>query len=787
MIWRLSALAISLLAFALRVFRLDGQSLWADEGASAFMTHRSVSEIIVAAAGDIHPPLYYLMLTAWTKVAGQSEFAMRYLSVIAGLLVVALCFRLGRLLLDRTTASAGAFFTAASPLLIYYSQEARMYEQMAALGTGAIVMSISAWQSAAGRDDEDVRSRSRWLDLVAAPVFALAVLSQYFGVTAMIAASLLFVLFHPNPFRQWRAWLRWAGVQIAAIVMVLPWLLYASNQLKSWSVDTEPLSAGEFLLRTVRTFSFGYAWDQTVTDKTTLLLAALFAISALWPLVTRSARFAAIRGWVATLIIAVTPPLTLFLVAINRPVYNPKFLLIALPAFGLLQGCALVAAGRVAGSVARPRSAARPVAVAVSSALLLGLLFATGRALGASYVDSKYARDDYRGLVHYIDVAGKPGDSIILNAAGQSEIFGYYYRNSFPVRGMPVARPPERAATEKELQEYLKTANRVWLVLWASEQSDPEGIVEGWLNRNAFRTSNRWYGGVRLVLYTLQGKADDGSIQVPNVHHFESGVDLLGYSLATPVSQPGEALQLSLFWKAAGPTQDRYTVFTHLIDTAELIWGQRDSEPVAGQRPTVTWTSGETIQDRYGIPVLSGTPPGDYYVELGLYRGQDGRRLGIVGSTGSVSSDRVLIGPISIGPVDRQPPVEALGIPSKADSAFGPLRLIGFDFHRLGFDTGIVDFHQGDEAHLTTFWKADQRPGKDRQLMYEVRDASGATVLKRTLDPTNGLFPTSQWSEGELVRSQQRFVLAIPPGSYRLFVGLDGDRPVETASFTVKP
>lgn len=786
MIWRSVAIFTTLLAFALRVYRLDGQSLWADEGASAYMTHRSAVEIIVAAAGDIHPPLYYLVLTAWTKLAGQSEYTLRFLSVVFGTVLVTLAIRLGRLLTDRTTALGGGFFTALSPLLIYYSQEARMYEQMATLGTGAIVLSLTAWSATTDQENRRCSYRRRALLIAAAPVFSLSVLSQYFGVTAMISASLLFVLYHPNFMRRWRDWLAWAAVQLTAIAMVVPWLLYASNQLKSWSVDSEPLSPSEFLLRTIRTFSFGYAWDQTVTDKTTLLLIGLFALSALWPFV-RSYRRPAFRGWLSAVTIALTPPLTLFLVAINRPVYNPKFLLMALPAFGLLEGCAVVAVGSIALRLARPRWSSRPLAVAASGALLLVMLFATGRALAAGYLDPKYGRDDYRGLVRYMDLAGKPGDAIVLNAPGQSEIFGYYYHDSFPVRGLPGNRPPDRAATERELESIAGKAERIWLVLWASEQSDPDGIVEGWLNRNAYRTSNRWYGGVRLVLYTVGRSGNGDLIQVPETQQFESGIGLLGYSLATPVTRPGEALQLSLFWKPSAQIADRYTVFTHIIDAAELIWGQRDSEPVAGQRPTTTWSVNETVQDRYGIPVLPGTPPGEYFVELGLYRPQDGRRLGILDSNGKASSDRLLIGPITIGPPDRQPPIDALGIPSPSNAAFGALRLIGYDFHKLGFDTGAVDFKSGDQAHLSTFWKAEQRPGRDRQLTYEVQDESGKTLIRNTIDPTNGLFPTSQWSEGELVRSQQRFVLSVPPGRYRLFVGLDGDRPVQTAAFTVTP
>ncbi len=51
-------LIVLLLATALRFYRLDGQSLWADEGNSVALAGRSLAGITYGAAYDIHPPLY---------------------------------------------------------------------------------------------------------------------------------------------------------------------------------------------------------------------------------------------------------------------------------------------------------------------------------------------------------------------------------------------------------------------------------------------------------------------------------------------------------------------------------------------------------------------------------------------------------------------------------------------------------------------------------------------------------------------------------------------------------
>ena len=58
----MALLGIMLLALALRLYRLDAQSLWNDEGTSVALAQRDLATITRNAADDIHPPLYYYLL-----------------------------------------------------------------------------------------------------------------------------------------------------------------------------------------------------------------------------------------------------------------------------------------------------------------------------------------------------------------------------------------------------------------------------------------------------------------------------------------------------------------------------------------------------------------------------------------------------------------------------------------------------------------------------------------------------------------------------------------------------
>ena len=90
------AVLLLLLAYALRLYRLDGQSLWWDEGISLHLATSSLGEIVRDRLANIHPPLYFFLLKGWLALVGVSPFTGRYLSVLAGLLSVALVFAIVR-------------------------------------------------------------------------------------------------------------------------------------------------------------------------------------------------------------------------------------------------------------------------------------------------------------------------------------------------------------------------------------------------------------------------------------------------------------------------------------------------------------------------------------------------------------------------------------------------------------------------------------------------------------------------------------------------------------------
>lgn len=79
------------------------------------------------ALSDTSPPLYYLLLGWWMRLAGTSDAALRLFSAACGLLAVPLLWSVGRALGGVRLAWIACLLFAVAPPALYYSGEGRMY------------------------------------------------------------------------------------------------------------------------------------------------------------------------------------------------------------------------------------------------------------------------------------------------------------------------------------------------------------------------------------------------------------------------------------------------------------------------------------------------------------------------------------------------------------------------------------------------------------------------------------------------------------------------------------
>jgi hypothetical protein len=163
--------------------------------------------------------------------------------------------------------------------------------------------------------------------------------------------------------------------------------------------------------------------------------------------------------------------------------------------------------------------------------------------------------------------------------------------------------------------------------------------------------SSEEIGLAPLAELTVEGRPrifEIPPIQHPLEANLSDQVELLGYDLDTTELKAGGKLALTLYWKALSEMETSYTVFIHLLDAEDKIWGQRDSLPGNNTLPTTGWLPGEIIIDQYEVPVQPDASPGQYTIEIGMYQAKTGQRLSVINQEGQVTDNRVLLEEIAL-------------------------------------------------------------------------------------------------------------------------------------------
>jgi hypothetical protein len=128
-------------------------------------------------------------------------------------------------------------------------------------------------------------------------------------------------------------------------------------------------------------------------------------------------------------------------------------------------------------------------------------------------------------------------------------------------------------------------------------------------------------------------------------------VRLLGYNVESGF-RPGDGIHLTLFWQCLESIDQDYTVFTHLVDEDNRIWGQKDNQPADGFYPTTGWEPGEIVRDQYDLVISPDASPGYYWLEVGMYSAETGERLAALKDGAPLPDNRILLQPVVIGGIE---------------------------------------------------------------------------------------------------------------------------------------
>jgi len=629
--FRWGLVLIVLLAFGLRLYAIDRQDIWGDEAFSIWLSRQPLPQV-VAGGADTHPPLYPFLLYLWLPLAGPTALATRVLSACIGVLTVPLVYLLGRRAFGQTAGWLAALLAAVSPVLIYYSQETRMYGLVTLLAAASIYWTMRV----AGRP----HTRSAY------GVYLLttlgAVYTHYYAFFVVLAENLVLLPMFIRQ-RHWPALRRWIAAQMALALAYVPWIVVqsrflggkASARFDEWNLATALRFVGE----TARAFGAGLAVPITPA----WVIAGLFLTIVAAGLVALLRQRQSERWLIAAYLFV-----PLFLAwAVNplMPFFYPRYLLLIAPAFYLLAAWGVVSLGRWG----------RPLALVAALLLLAGSAYG----LRGYYTDDAYLKGRYGQMMAYVEAHTQPGDALLLANQLQRPLFDYYQPAGLDAYFFPsYDYPLEDSRTAADLEAIAAAHPRLWLVRFGNPaEYDPNDTLTRWL---ATHGSKAYFGGwvdADLALYVMTPAGTAAAIQHPVHADLGAQVRLLGYTVSAEQAcgeqcrtiAPGETLLLTLYWQALAPMEVRYTVFTHLLDADNQVIAQMDSEPQGGGLPTDRWTVGQVVVDNYALAVGADTIPGPHLLEVGMYYLPTLERLPVRDpDTGASLGDRVLLGPIEV-------------------------------------------------------------------------------------------------------------------------------------------
>ena len=264
---RVILLGALFLAFALPLSRI-GASLWSDEATSVWFARWPLTQLLTALC-DPHPPGYYVLLKGWLAL-GEQEGWLRWPSVAASVLAVALTYRLGRDAWQREIGILAALLLAIYPLQIGYASEARMYILAQALGLVAVILGWGLIQSLEKQQRGGTRQIGQAFGYILVAIIALGV-----DYTAIFPLFLLQLLWLARGYPRAGRWLLLQAVVLAAAYLL--WLDAAHRSALATSFQAFTLA--------VQLNRLGF--DMTPADATALLRAGglaaiLLSLLAAW-------------------------------------------------------------------------------------------------------------------------------------------------------------------------------------------------------------------------------------------------------------------------------------------------------------------------------------------------------------------------------------------------------------------------------------------------------------------------------------------------------------------------
>ncbi len=721
-----------LVAFLLRLFRLQAQSFWIDEGWTIYYANLSPAELWhVLQTTKIVPPLYHFLTLFWSRLMGDGEFSLRFCSVVFGTLAIPLAYRLGKSLGDRRAGVLLALLLAVSPYQIWHSQDARNYTMLTAASLLSMWAFVNLWQTPAKDEGKRLWFGTRF-PLKWSLLYFLgtewALLTHYHGFI-IVGVQGLFLLLTWR--RHWRDYLAWGSLLFVILAVFGTWLIFGLSLLKSYLNWIPQPGLLESYLRGITAYSVGELVPPAQAVPLVLVFAGLFVLGLIYAGLRSWRRWQGRQMLAFLLAYTLAPNLAAWVYGeLRTPVYLERYLITVQVGF-LLAVCLGVLAifdGLRRGSRGRA-GFVRLAAQAVAAIPLAALLVISGWVLQHHYFDPAYAKPDWRGVAQTIQDYEMPGDAIVLTGDGGERVFEYYYRGEAPVYtdfNTPVP-PPEEAI--EIIKDITGSHRRIW---YSPYGVDIDATLERWLGRHAYPAWQKWIGRKRLALYAGTGNYPAHDLSLP-----AGDLTLSQLSLPADPVAAGDVLPLGFIWQADEPVDVDYGLSLRLTNKRGDIFAQSDWPPLTASGGTSTWPEHQPVTDHRGFWLPVETPPTEYKLQFVVYDAVTGQPFGAP----------TTISEVEVTPAQITVPVTALSIPNPTSQAVGPLTLVGFILP--------ASVWPGQDMWLWLYWQAPLTGGfsLDPTTRVHLTLESGGQTISRDYDLEDTIGPLADWSAGQVRRA----------------------------------
>lgn len=734
-----------LLAFGLRVYALDGQSFWSDEGLSLYRASQPfldvlANEIVVdgIVTQDTNPAFYFLLLYGWRQLTGDTVFALRFLGVLLATVAVPVIYFLGQTAFGRRAGLVAALLLALSPFHIWQSQILRNYGLLLTLNLLSVagLLRFIVCPSAAGR--------KRWRWLVVWLVAGLGgIYTHYFGFFIFAFGVLALIV---SEIRHWRLasllgrrWL-WLGLLLGGLLLLPVVPVAVSRFLAGRQVDFYPVSVPAIVSHGLSAFAVGVS-PTVLHPWWRILPAALLALVGLVLSLRRrplSALFSLGYQFV---------PLGLLLfLSLFNPLYNGiRHLLIGLPPFLLFIAAGItlpVTAPRASGRQ-RWRWLALPVAVL--------LLLSQGAWLWTQFQDPELVRDDVQGAAAYLSRVTRPEDVIVLHDTLIAFTFDYYYDGVAPVTPIPdfAERSLEQAVAT--LAAAGEEAERVWFLTEPTPRTGfPRRELARWAEANWPRFADRSFPWLWLPLqlkaYIPEPERETLPAEAtPLGTAFGEAIGFEGV-LMPAIQRAGEPWNLIFYLSRLQPQETTYTLSLQLRDEQGHSWAQVD-RPLWRHYPPSAWTDQTLLRYDHLTQLPAGVPPGRYQVSLRLLDEQD---QPVARADGQVE---LRLPDVTVTAASCDAPPATWLLSETRNVRFGRAVTL------LGTSSLSEESRPGHPLNVQLLWCVRRQPEQDYGLRLQLVDENGEIVAE-SLSPFGppGLSATALQA-GQLVSSQASLVL----------------------------